>query len=119
MKDAVRNTPSVSAADSAGAHHMDDALAVAAAAMYAEAVHHGDAANDDEAEKKAARHAFRNEQAQQKLHRLVGEAITDYNMIEDGDKVMVCMSGGKDSYGMLDILMNLQKRAPSSSKLWR
>ncbi|MCG8534062.1 MAG: tRNA 2-thiocytidine(32) synthetase TtcA, partial [Pseudomonadales bacterium] len=49
---------------------------------------------------------------QKKLRREVGKAIVDYNMIEEGDRVMVCLSGGKDSYTMLDILMNLQKSAP-------
>ncbi|MGR9116119.1 MAG: tRNA 2-thiocytidine(32) synthetase TtcA [Gammaproteobacteria bacterium] len=49
---------------------------------------------------------------QKRLRHAVGDAIADYNMIEEGDKVMVCLSGGKDSFTMLDILLNLQKTAP-------
>src|SRR3989441_6054830 len=47
-----------------------------------------------------------------KLLRRMGEAFKDFQMIEDGDRVMVCMSGGKDSHTLLDLLLDVQKRAP-------
>ncbi len=56
--------------------------------------------------------AFEANKLSKRLHRLTGQAIIDFNMIEAGDRVMVCMSGGKDSYGLLDILLGLQSRAP-------
>ncbi len=56
--------------------------------------------------------AFEVNKLSKRLHRLTGQAIIDFNMIEEGDRVMVCMSGGKDSYAMLDILLSLRERAP-------
>jgi tRNA 2-thiocytidine biosynthesis protein TtcA len=82
------------------------------------------AATDAETDADAAAHAateqarrdkkaaFEINKLSKRLHRQVGQAITDYGMIEEGDKVMVCMSGGKDSYAMLDLLLSLRQRAP-------
>ena len=52
-----------------------------------------------------------------RLRRQVGEAVADYHMIDDGDRVMVCLSGGADSYTLLDILLHLQKHAPIDFEL--
>ncbi|HET8876491.1 MAG TPA: tRNA 2-thiocytidine(32) synthetase TtcA [Casimicrobiaceae bacterium] len=55
---------------------------------------------------------FETGKLKKRLRRLVGQAIADYAMIGAGDRVMACVSGGKDSYGMLDVLLSLQKRSP-------
>jgi tRNA 2-thiocytidine biosynthesis protein TtcA len=55
---------------------------------------------------------FESAKLAKRLRRLVGEAIADFSMIEPGDKVMACLSGGKDSYAMLDVLMRLRAKSP-------
>ncbi len=61
--------------------------------------------------------AFERAKRQQRVRRLTGQAIGDYRMIEEGDKVMVCLSGGKDSFTLLDMLISLRKSAPVSFDL--
>ena len=65
----------------------------------------------------AERAAHETHKLEKRLCRQVGQAIMDFGMIEEGDRVMVCVSGGKDSYGMLDILLKMQQRAPINFEL--
>jgi tRNA 2-thiocytidine biosynthesis protein TtcA len=60
---------------------------------------------------------FEANKLQKRLRRLVGQAIGDFGLIEPGDRVMVCLSGGKDSYGLLDVLLSLKDRAPLSFEI--
>ncbi|MEJ2175330.1 MAG: tRNA 2-thiocytidine(32) synthetase TtcA, partial [bacterium] len=54
--------------------------------------------------------AYEENKLAKRLRRQAGEAIADFNLIEAGDRVMVCLSGGKDSYGLLDVLLALRSR---------
>ncbi|MXN74089.1 tRNA 2-thiocytidine(32) synthetase TtcA [Burkholderia sp. 4701] len=87
--------------------HLNDSPADAAAAAAA-AVDTGRPALTRREQKEA----YENNKLFKRIVRQVGQAIGDYNMIEQGDKVMVCLSGGKDSYAMLDVLLRLRERAP-------
>ena len=68
-------------------------------------------------QKEPRKQKFEADKLAKRIRRQVGEAIVDFGMIEEGDRVMVCLSGGKDSYGMLDVLMSLREKAPVNFEL--
>jgi tRNA 2-thiocytidine biosynthesis protein TtcA len=71
-----------------------------------------DAVADDAARADPRKAAFEANKLSKRLHRQLGQAIGDFNMIEAGDKVMVCLSGGKDSHALLDLLISMRERSP-------
>jgi tRNA 2-thiocytidine biosynthesis protein TtcA len=76
-----------------------------------------DAVADDAARRDTRKADFEANKLQKRLRRQVGQAIADFSMIEPGDRVMVCVSGGKDSHALLDVLIALKDRAPLSFEL--